>query len=315
MSDIRVNGLRGVELSVFDLKQTADFYAQAWGLTPVASADGVMYMRGAGAEHHLLTLHERPRAGLVAVHFSAPDRAAVNGLHAKSLAMGCEIIAEPEDLPAIAGGGYGFSVKAPDGQTLTISCDVARHELPGDFRDHSRPLKLAHVVLNSNDIDKQERFFCDVLGFKLSDSTARMDFIRCSSYHHSIALARSSGPSLNHMAYEVPNFDGLMRGAGRMKKHGFNIGWGVGRHGPGNNVFSYFVEPNGFVTEYTTEIDHVDEATHIVRRADDWAKVMNGPDRWGLATPSQDIIDAMSGKTLAERNARCEEIIAREMAV
>jgi hypothetical protein len=38
---------------------------------------------------------------------------------------------------------------------------------------------------------------------------------------------------------------GLIRGAGRMKESGFNIDWGVGRHGPGNNVLSYFIEPNG----------------------------------------------------------------------
>ena len=39
--------------------------------------------------------------------------------------------------------------------------------------------------------------------------------------------------------------------------------WGVGRHGPGNNVFTDSVEPNGFVTEYTTEVDQV----VILRRA------------------------------------------------
>jgi catechol-2,3-dioxygenase len=313
MSNIRVNGLRGVELAVFDLKETSDFYANAWGLSEVSGANGSLYMRAAGKEHHVLAIHERPRAGLVAVHFSAPDRAAVDGLHAKSKAMGCEIVAAPAELPVIAGGGYGFSVKAPEGQTLTISCDVARHG-DGDFRDHSRPEKLSHVVLNVADLDKQERFFTDVLGFRLTDSTARMDFIRCSSYHHSIALARAQGAGLNHMAYEVSNFDGLMRGAGRMKKHGYKIGWGVGRHGPGNNLFSYFIEPNGFVTEYTADVESVDEATHIVGTPDYWSKVMNGPDRYGLADPSPELREAMAGKYVEERNARCEEIIARKLA-
>lgn len=313
MSDIRVNGLRGVELAVFDLKETAEFYANAWGLSEVSSANGSMYMRAAGDEHHVLAIHERPRAGLVAVNFSAPHRAAVDGLHAKAKAMGCEIVAAPQILPAVAGGGYGFSVRAPEGQTLNISCDVARHG-GGDFRDHSRPDKLSHVVLNVADIESQERFFCDVLGFRLTDSTARMDFIRCSSYHHSIALARAQGAGLNHMAYEVPNFDGLMRGAGRMKKHGYKIGWGVGRHGPGNNLFSYFIEPNGFVTEYTAEVDTIDEATHVVGTPDYWAKVMNGPDRFGLADPSPELREAMAGKFVEERNKRCEEIIAEKLA-
>ena len=93
-----------------------------------------------------------------------------------------------------------------------------------------------------------------------------MDFLRCRPDHHSMAIFRNNGPSLNHVAYEVPNMDGLMRGSGRLKQNGFNVEWGIGRHGPGNNVLSYFIEPNGFVTEYTTEVEQVDEASHIRRR-------------------------------------------------
>lgn len=312
MNHIRVNGLRGVELAVFDLKQTADFYCNAWGLEEVVSEGGSMYLRGTGAEHHVLTVHERPRAGLVAINFSADDRRAVDGLHAKAVALGAEVIHGPQVLPAIAGGGYGFSLRSPEGQTLTVSCEVATHKV--SETDRSRPEKLSHVVLNVADIETQERFFCDVLGFRLTDSTARMDFIRCSSYHHSIALARAQGAGLNHMAYEIPNFDGVMRGAGRLKKNGYGIEWGVGRHGPGNNVFSYFIEPNGFVTEYTTEVDIVDESTHVVGTPDYWAKLMNGPDRWGLAEPSKALREAMSGKFVDERNLLCEDIISRKLA-
>jgi catechol 2,3-dioxygenase len=313
MSNIRVNGLRGVELAVHDLKETADFYSNAWGLTAVSGDNGVVYMRAAGKEHHVLAIHERPRAGFLAANFAAADRASVDGLHAKARAMGCEIVSAPMELPAIAGGGYGFSVKSPEGQTLNISSDVATHG-EGDFHDHSRPQKLSHVVFNVADLDAQERFFTEVLGFRLTDSTARMNFIRCSSYHHSVALARAQGPSLNHMAYEVSNFDGLMRGAGRMKKHGYKIGWGVGRHGPGNNLFSYFIEPNGFVTEYTAEVDTINEATHVVGTPDYWGKLMNGPDRFGLADPSPELREAMTGKFIDERNKRCEEIIAQKLA-
>jgi catechol-2,3-dioxygenase len=312
MNHIRVNGLRGVELAVFDLKQTADFYCNSWGLEEVATDGGAMYLRGTGAEHHVLTVHERPRAGLVAINFSADDRRAVDGLHARAVGMGVEVIDAPHVLPAIAGGGYGFSLRSPEGQALNISCDVEGHAVT--VTDRSRPEKLSHVVLNVEDIERQERFFCDVLGFRLTDSTARMNFIRCSSYHHSIALARAQGAGLNHMAYEIPNFDGVMRGAGRLKKAGYGIEWGVGRHGPGNNIFSYFIEPNGFVTEYTTEVDTVDESTHVVGTPDYWAGLMNGPDRWGLAEPSKALREAMSGKFTEERNLLCEDVISRKLA-
>jgi hypothetical protein len=64
MTEIRVNGLRGVELSVFNLKDTADFYANAWGLSEVAAANGAAYLRAAGNEHHG-AVAEGAQAGLL----------------------------------------------------------------------------------------------------------------------------------------------------------------------------------------------------------------------------------------------------------
>jgi hypothetical protein len=54
-----------------------------------------------------------------------------------------------------------------------------------------------------------------------------------------------------------------LRGCGRLKKAGLNIQWGAGRHGTGDNVFAYFVDPNGFAIEYTTEIQQIDDRTYV----------------------------------------------------
>ena len=313
MYEDRISGLRGVELDVLDLNVTADFYKNAWGLHEVARDGDTMYLRGTGTEHHILTLHERPRAALNSISFAAQDKRSVDAIHAKVQALGVRIASAPKTLSPLAGGGYGFSLITPEGQVLNITAEVTRHEHA--IADRSLPEKLSHVVLNVEDIAKQNHFFVDVLGFRLSDATERMEFVRCSSDHHSIALARGHGAGLNHMAYELPNFDGLMRGAGRLKARGIETEWGVGRHGPGNNIFSYFVEPNGFVTEYTTEVERLDEATHIAGTPDYWARVMKGnPDRWGMAMPTKRGRDAMSGLLVEEANLRCEEIIARRMA-
>src|SRR5204862_2418260 len=137
----------------------------------------------------------------------------------------------------------------------------------------------------------------DCLGFKLTDSSYMMEFLRCSSDHHSVAIFRNNGPSLNHIAYEVPDIDGLMRGAGRLKQNGFNVEWGVGRHGPGDNVFSYFIEPNGLVVEYTTEIQQIDEAEYVPQTPEYWAAFPMRPDRWGMATAASNRLRAaMAGK-------------------
>jgi catechol 2,3-dioxygenase len=311
MTQATVTGLRSVELAVHDLKQSTEFYRRVWGLEPVASLGDTIHLRATGREHHAVTLRERPRAALLGVHFEARDRAAVDALYAQAKAFGSDVQGAPEPLESSAGGGYGFRLRTPEGHPLSISSDLARHAEAAT--DPSRPTKLTHVVLNSAEAEKQTAFFLDVLGFKWSDSTKMMDFVRCSSDHHSVAFTRSSGPSLNHMAYEMPNIDGLMRGTGRLRKSGFEIAWGVGRHGPGNNVFSYFVEPNGFVTEYTTEVEQVDD-TYAAHDAKWWEDLNVWPDRWNMTgPPSTSVRYAMSGKLVEETNERCEQVMARAL--
>jgi catechol 2,3-dioxygenase-like lactoylglutathione lyase family enzyme len=282
MTNPRVIGIRSIELGVRDLAASVQFYRDAWGLAEVSAEADAVHLRGTGVEHHVLTLREAPQAQLIAVHMAARDRAAVEGLAQRAQGFGAAI-KDLGELPAQAGGGFGFRFTTPDGLPMSISADVRPH--PDADADRSRPTKISHVVLNSATTNDQVDYFIDVLGFKLSDSSHLMEFLRCSSDHHSIAVFRNKGPSLNHVAYEMPNIDGLMRGAGRMKESGFNIDWGVGRHGPGNNVFSYFIEPNGFVTEYTAEVEQLNDADHVPQSPEYWHKVAPIPDRWGVAGP------------------------------
>ncbi len=292
MSEPRVTGLRSIDYNVTDVATSARFYEICWGLSPVAQHDGAQYLRATGAEHHIVSLHPGAKVGPKCVHFAADDKAAVDGLHAKLSGLGTTINSAPAALTT-PGGGYGFSFSDPDGLSYAISSDVDQHD--DATMEADRPFKLSHVVLNSDQVGKQQDYFCDVLGFRLSDWTERMNFIRCSSDHHSIAFAHANGPSLNHTAFEVPDIDALMRGSGRMKKKGFDVGWGVGRHGPGNNVYTYFLEPNGLVIEYTAEVEQVDD-TYEVGGPEVWAQRVGGPDRWGFADPPTPLMrQAMGG--------------------
>jgi catechol 2,3-dioxygenase-like lactoylglutathione lyase family enzyme len=311
MNDPRINGVRSIELGVHDLQKSAEFYRKVWALEDVSAEGDAIHLRGTGRYHLVITLRERPRAALLGVHFSAPDRATVDALHAKAKGMGANVGSAPGPLPESAGGGYGFRVSTPEGHPLSISSDVAQHAEA--INDRTRPTKLTHVVLNSAEVEKQTAFFLDVLGFKWSDSTFMMDFVRCCSDHHSVAFARGNGPCLNHMAYEMPNIDGLMSGAGRLRKSGYEIMWGVGKHGPGSNVFSYFVEPNGFVAEYTTDVDQVDDS-YVGHDAKWWTDTGLFPCRWNMApVPSEFARKAMSGLLVEEENQRCEQVMARAL--
>jgi catechol 2,3-dioxygenase len=80
-----------------------------------------------------------------------------------------------------------------------------------------------------------------------------------------------------------------MRGSGRMVDHGYPIGWGVGRHGPGDNVFAYFVDPFGIVVEYTAEVLQVDH-DYVVGRPQDWTWPPGRTDHWGIAPPKSELV-------------------------
>ena len=107
----------------------------------------------------------------------------------------------------------------------------------------------------------------------------------------------------------MPSIDEFMRGIGRMKQKGHVPTWGPGRHGPGNNPFAYFVSPSGFVIEFTSEVQQIDEATHQARV---WSRTdPEAMDSWmtaGPPTPAQRAV--MQGRPdpgwpeLRTRNAR-----------
>ena len=109
-----------------------------------------------------------------------------------------------------------------------------------------------------------------------------------------------------------------MRGAGRHEAQRLQCRMGRWPHGPGHNVFSYFVEPNGFVVEYTAEVEQVDEATYHGARCRLLARLPERPCRWGMATHPSNRIRApgRSTSSVADQDAgkRCEEIMAQTLA-
>jgi len=80
---------------------------------------------------------------------------------------------------------------------------------------------VTHVVLNARDREACTRFAVEVLGFRVTDRTGFMNFVRCDRVHHAIAYAQSDNSLLNHIAFEMTDIDAVMRGIGRMKDAGW----------------------------------------------------------------------------------------------
>lgn len=275
----RVSEIRAVSYGVEDFDAERRFYCEDWGLIEVASSDEFVWFKSPGHdEQFVVRLHQAGANSVEMIAMAADCRSDVDALHDKVAAAGCKIIAAPAELDS-PGGGYGFSFFSPDGLPFSISADVAVADKRPLQRWEGLPERISHIVLHSPDHQAAVKFFTDVLGFKVSDWLGDfMCFLRCNSAHHRIALL--PGPAcLNHVAYDMPTVDDMMRGASRLRKRGTDIVWGPGRHTAGNNTFSYFVTPNGFAVEYTSELEEVDFEQHRDKVLEPAPNVM---DQWGI---------------------------------
>jgi catechol-2,3-dioxygenase len=288
MTRFPVIALRSVDLDTTDLKRSEKFYSDVWGLEVVERMTDRIYLRATGSDHHVLALHAAPRVALRSVTFRANEAADLDKLASAARSFGCEILEAPAPSHE-PGGGTMLVLREPQGGVLRfVHGDVVRAD-SGPVPN--RPLRLAHVNINSVDPDAEAGFYQRVLGFRLTDRSKAMAFVRCNGDHHAVVIAQAPVNGLNHIAFLVPDLESVMRASGSMVDHGHPIAWGVGRHGPGDNVFAYFVDPLGVVIEYTAEVLQVDD-DYVVRGPDQWVWPPGRTDQWGIAPPKAESVKA-----------------------
>ena len=281
-----ISGLRSVALTVPDLDAAQAFYTGTWGLEVAERQPGVLYLRGSGADHHLIALHAAPGTPrLLKVTLRARHAYALAAITAAVPAAGGRVErgVEPSNDPA---GGTRLLVLDLDGRRIEVVSDDRLREAD-DPAPRDMPVRLAHAVLNCHAIADTQRFFERALGFVLADRTKIMAFMNCDRDHHAIALGDTDNDALNHIAFLMPTLDAVMRGGGRMKDAGRPPQWGPGRHGPGDNAFNYFIDPFGVVIEYTAEVEQIDDS-YRPGSPGDWTWPPGRIDQWGLGTSPTD---------------------------
>ena len=283
-----IEGIRSVDFVVPDLGAATAFYGAVWGLEIADRRADALWLRGTGGDAYLLGLHAGPVTGIRSVTYRVAPEGDPAALADGIVAQGGQLAA-PAHEPDEPCGGTIVATRDPSGRMIRLVQGDAR-AVPLAF-DPDRPEQLAHVNINSDDVDRDTRLFTDALGFTLTDRSKMMAFVRTNSDHHSVVIADAAVNTLNHVAFQLPSWEGVMRASGRMVDHGFPIGWGPGRHGPGNNVFAYFVDPFGFVIEYTADVLQVDD-TYRVGGPQDWTWPAGRTDQWGIAPPKSDACKA-----------------------
>lgn len=288
-----VSHVRHVGFGVPDLPAAREFYEKYWQLELVGTDDERVYLGAGCPESHVLRLRATDTARVDLISLAADSTDEVDRIAARvERHPRAKLVREPGPR-ADLGGGYGLWFLDCDGRVIEVSADVAGRVFRPVEETESRPVGISHLVLNTPDVRAARRFYESVLGFRVSDWVEDiMCFMRTGPTHHVIAFNRAPHTSLNHVAFEVRGLDEFMRATGAMIRNGFPPVWGPGRHGVGNNTFSYFQDPgSGFVLEYTTGVRMIDDEHGWTPKV--YPATEQTGDQWGTANPRDETVSAL----------------------
>ncbi|MEH6551626.1 MAG: VOC family protein [Pseudomonadales bacterium] len=155
-----------------------------------------------------------------------------------------------------------------------------------------KPTRLGHIVLKVRDIQASLEFYTQVIGLEVSDwIDDRMVFLRAGTDHHDLALLQLPGggeatpsgdyPSVEHFSYRVETVEEIMKITEMLQQRNIEIDRGPGRHGPGDNTFIVFRDPDGNNVEFYSDMTIIDEENPY--KASVWSGgELNTFDQWGL---------------------------------
>ncbi len=150
-----------------------------------------------------------------------------------------------------------------------------------------RPRKFGHPTITCDDTYAARDLMQDVLGFRLSDELGPgiLIFLRCNVDHHGMGIQKGP-PGINHYAWNVESLATLGELGDVLAENGGRFIWGPGRHGAGNNLFTYHFDPAGSIVEYYADMQQVlDEGTYVPRH---WSlEDPRGPNLWGPGVPEE----------------------------
>jgi catechol 2,3-dioxygenase-like lactoylglutathione lyase family enzyme len=272
-----------VALHVRDIDRSIAFFAAVLGLR-VTLRDGDRAYLTCNERHHELILIASGERGYDHVALEVAD---LERAEASLRAAGAQVLAY-EDEPGVEGT---LRAVVPGGHVVKLFTGMQHVPDPAGA---DGALKFEHVSLNLRDLAGIERLLVESLGFRLSDRVGRMlSWLHCDEDHHGVALSRFPVSRLHHYAWTFADFQALGRVADRAAAAGARLVYGPGRHGPGNNHFIYFKDPDGLLIECGSELAQLGPGSgyQLGRK---WT--VRQTNLWGTAPP---LVFLLAGRPLA----------------
>jgi catechol-2,3-dioxygenase len=239
-----------LEMTSPNVDAMVDHYVRVMGFQVVEHAGTSVYL-GLNSDHHSLVIHSGAANGRSAVGFKLAGEVKDNQRRLRDAGIDAELRSDSspgiEQALAIIEPGTGTPILLYEGMEQTHSPTI-----PGP-----QPTKLGHVASFAPDLAESQSFFTDVLGFRWSDTIGDFfTFLRCNSDHHAVnIMASTKRTGLHHVAFETRDINHLKTLLDHFAREKVRLTWGMGRHGPGHNLFSYHEDPDGNLVEAFTEAD------------------------------------------------------------
>lgn len=119
-------------------------------------------------------------------------------------------------------------------------------------------LGLGHVFMMAPDLEQTAKFYCDLLGFRISDfidlSSQRPGmsdavFLHCNPRHHTLAFGQGQSTAMRHLMLETKSLDDVGFTQDLAKAHGL-LARTIGKH-TNDQVLSFYMKtPSDFDIEY-----------------------------------------------------------------
>ena len=164
------------------------------------------------------------------------------------------------------------------------------------------PLGLGHVVLNVDTpetIDRMTSFYCETLGFRLTDYYSHpfvARFLHLNPRHHSIAFIQTGKNTVHHLMMELFSFDDVGQGYD-LALNEDRVAVTLGRHTSDFITSFYTFTPSAFMVEYGWGARLIDvDAWQAYERKE-------GPSMWGHDRSWLSPADQATARSLRLANA------------
>lgn len=249
---IHLLDIRYVRLGTRDLAAADRFAREVVGLEFAREEAGARYYRSDDRDHTLVYFEGDPRDHTVG--FELRDAAALDVAAGQLSDRGLPVHHGTREECEWRRVEDFVSFTDPTGNRIDL---VVRPHHSGRRYFPSRDAGItgfSHVGLCTTNAARDEAFWCDVLGARVSDRIGEAALLRIDAVHHRVALFPATHAGVQHINHQVTSIDDVMRAWYQLRGHGVKIVFGPGRHPTSGAVFLYFEGPDGMVYEYSTGV-------------------------------------------------------------